>query len=89
VRQGQFLAVRGHLRMLGGQFLANGQGLAIGRLRLLRAACVRQQHAQVGVRDGQVLTVLGHLRMLGDELLVKGQGLAIGRLRLLRATSLQ
>jgi hypothetical protein len=71
---GQFLAVLGHLGMLGHQLLIQLQGWAKGFFRLVRSTGGSQQHAQVGVRPGQFLAVLGHLGMLGHQLLAKLQG---------------
>jgi hypothetical protein len=55
-----------HLQMFCGQFLANGQRLAIGRLRLLRATSALQQYAQAVVCRSEFPVVLGHLRMLAQ-----------------------
>jgi hypothetical protein len=83
---GQFLAVLGHLGMLGHQSLAQLQGLAIGFFRVGQSTGGLQQVAQVVVRAGQFLAVFGHLGMLGHQSLAQLQGLAMGFFRVGHST---
>ena len=72
---GDIVAVIGELGGLGGELLEQGQGLGVGRLRLLRPPGVAEQVAHGVVAVGQLVAELGPVGEVGDELLVDGQGL--------------
>jgi hypothetical protein len=73
-----------HFRLsgeVGGQLLLEGQGVAVGRLRVPQPTGGAEQEAQVVVTDGQFMAEVGAGGEVGGQLLLEGQGVVVGRLR--------